>query len=204
VAGLRGLRRDVRRGRAALLLHLRRAAVRRAALRDGRPRSAPPSSTRASGSRADVDRSGVWRFREAVRDLPVEALVTIPKARPASMPGPRCRRGRDRAAPLQARGREPDGIVQGPRDGGGASPRPCAWGRAPWPARPPATRARRWPPTPPRSAGPPSCSCPRARWRWARWRRPSPTARAAWPCAATSTPPCAWSRSPASGSASTS
>ena len=41
------------------------------------------------GSRADVDRSGVWRFREAVRDLPVPALVTHPEggtrlyARPA-------------------------------------------------------------------------------------------------------------------------
>jgi threonine synthase len=41
------------------------------------------------GSRADVDRSGVWRFREAVRELPVEALVTHPEgatrlyARPA-------------------------------------------------------------------------------------------------------------------------
>ena len=41
------------------------------------------------GSRADVDRSGVWRFREAVRDLPVETLVTHPEgatrlyARPA-------------------------------------------------------------------------------------------------------------------------
>jgi threonine synthase len=41
------------------------------------------------GSRADVDRSGVWRFREAVRDLPPEALVTHPEggtrlyARPA-------------------------------------------------------------------------------------------------------------------------
>jgi threonine synthase len=41
------------------------------------------------GSRADVDRSGVWRFREAVRDLPVESLVTHPEgatrlyARPA-------------------------------------------------------------------------------------------------------------------------
>jgi threonine synthase len=40
-------------------------------------------------SRADVDRSGVWRFREAVRDLPTEALVTHPEgathlyARPA-------------------------------------------------------------------------------------------------------------------------
>jgi len=40
-------------------------------------------------SRADVDRSGVWRFREAVRDLPPEALVTHPEgstrlyARPA-------------------------------------------------------------------------------------------------------------------------
>jgi threonine synthase len=31
------------------------------------------------GSRADVDRSGVWRFREAVRDLPVESLVTHPE-----------------------------------------------------------------------------------------------------------------------------
>ncbi|HUG52524.1 MAG TPA: threonine synthase [Vicinamibacteria bacterium] len=31
------------------------------------------------GSRADVDRSGVWRFREAVRDLPPEALVTHPE-----------------------------------------------------------------------------------------------------------------------------
>jgi threonine synthase len=40
-------------------------------------------------SRADVDRSGVWRFREAVRDLPVESLITHPEggthlyARPA-------------------------------------------------------------------------------------------------------------------------
>ena len=40
-------------------------------------------------SRADVDRSGVWRFREAVRDLPVPSLVTHPEggthlyARPA-------------------------------------------------------------------------------------------------------------------------
>ena len=40
-------------------------------------------------SRADVDRSGVWRFREAVRDLPAESLVTHPEggthlyARPA-------------------------------------------------------------------------------------------------------------------------
>ena len=40
-------------------------------------------------SRADVDRSGVWRFREAVRDLPVAELVTHPEgatrlyARPA-------------------------------------------------------------------------------------------------------------------------
>jgi threonine synthase len=31
------------------------------------------------GSRVDVDRSGVWRFREAVRDLPVESLVTHPE-----------------------------------------------------------------------------------------------------------------------------
>ncbi|HEV7502540.1 MAG TPA: threonine synthase, partial [Vicinamibacteria bacterium] len=31
------------------------------------------------GSRVDVDRSGVWRFREAVRDLPVEDLVTHPE-----------------------------------------------------------------------------------------------------------------------------
>jgi threonine synthase len=31
------------------------------------------------GSRADVDRSGVWRFREAVRDLPAESLVTHPE-----------------------------------------------------------------------------------------------------------------------------
>jgi threonine synthase len=30
-------------------------------------------------SRADVDRSGVWRFRVAVRDLPVESLVTHPE-----------------------------------------------------------------------------------------------------------------------------
>jgi len=30
-------------------------------------------------SRADVDRSGVWRFREAVRDLPAEALATHPE-----------------------------------------------------------------------------------------------------------------------------
>ena len=29
--------------------------------------------------RADVDRSGVWRFREGVRDLPVDALVTHPE-----------------------------------------------------------------------------------------------------------------------------
>jgi threonine synthase len=41
------------------------------------------------GSRADVDRSGVWRFREAVRGLPTEALATHPEgatrlyARPA-------------------------------------------------------------------------------------------------------------------------
>jgi threonine synthase len=40
-------------------------------------------------SRADVDRSGVWRFREAVRDLPAAELVTHPEgatrlyARPA-------------------------------------------------------------------------------------------------------------------------
>jgi threonine synthase len=31
------------------------------------------------GARADLDRSGVWRFREAVRDLPVEDLVTHPE-----------------------------------------------------------------------------------------------------------------------------
>jgi threonine synthase len=31
------------------------------------------------GSRADVDRSGVWRFREAVRDLPAPSLVTHPE-----------------------------------------------------------------------------------------------------------------------------
>ena len=31
------------------------------------------------GSRADIDRSGVWRFREAVRDLPAGELVTHPE-----------------------------------------------------------------------------------------------------------------------------
>ena len=52
----------------------------------------------------------------------------------------------------QARGREPDRLVQGPRHDGRGHAAPCARARRPWPAPRPATRRPPWPPTPRRPA----------------------------------------------------
>ena len=147
-----------------------------------RARSERGPARRAPVARADrgVPRSSAGHRRHAGHHLARGRHAAGPKREPV---GTHRRRGL-----AQVRRRQSHRVVQGPRDddgdlqggGGGRARRSCA----PPPAipRPPRRRTR------PRRDSPARSSCPRARSRWARWRRPSCTARACSRSRATSTP----------------
>ena len=178
-----------------------------------RPGRAAPSARPPSGRRSSTRASAVGALAARLRRLGQEG-VGLPAAR-RRRTWSRCTRAGARSCGstgyaaelglgevwLKECGVTPHRVLQGPghdgaRLGGEGHAGARASPSARWPAPPPATPRRRWPPTAP-PPGIPSRGAPPARQDLARrsWCSPSPTARWCWSWTPTSTAACGWCRS---------